>query len=242
VPAVLALGLVAAGPGTGSAEATRARPAAPLALGEPAASAACWLWGDAADLLAELACAVLTRLAPPADGALYLIADTTLRGKTGQKQPLAHPTRLHQHEPFVFGHCVLLVLAHGGRRRIPVGAVVLDAPRQGQQNIPLRRLWRPFQPPRWRRRVVALAAAGLASKAKRRAIQRRGGGCVFGLPRPGKRADGRPWRDWACPLPQGRCPHVASSRPDRRRRDDWTPHQLSSSGMSCRELWSEQKP
>jgi hypothetical protein len=65
-------------------------------------------YGDAADLLAELARAVLTTLPPPADGTLYLIADTTLRGKTGKKQPWAHHTRLNQHEPFVFGHSVLL--------------------------------------------------------------------------------------------------------------------------------------
>src|SRR3982750_2568877 len=38
-PAVLVSGLVAAVPGTGYAEATRARPASPLALLEPAASA-----------------------------------------------------------------------------------------------------------------------------------------------------------------------------------------------------------
>src|SRR4051794_20116505 len=44
-PAVLAIGLVAAVPGTGYAEATRADPAAPLALLEPATSAACWLLG-----------------------------------------------------------------------------------------------------------------------------------------------------------------------------------------------------
>jgi DDE superfamily endonuclease len=111
---------------------------------------------DAADLLAELACAVLTTLPPPADGTLYLIADTTLRGKTGKKQPLAHHTRLNQHEPFVFGHSVLLVLAHWGRLRLPVGADVLDPQRKGQQNIQLRRLLRQFQPPRWCRRVVVL--------------------------------------------------------------------------------------
>src|SRR3982750_2976073 len=78
---------------------------------------------DAADLLAELARTVLATLPPPADGTLYLIADTTLRGKAGRKQPLAHRTRLNQHEPFVFGHSVLLVLAHWGRLRIPIGAV-----------------------------------------------------------------------------------------------------------------------
>ena len=111
---------------------------------------------DAADLLAELACAVLSRLPPPADGTLYLIADTTLRGKTGKKQPLAHHPRLNQHEPFVFGHSVRLVLAPWGRLRIPVGADVLDPQRKGQQNIQLRRLLRQFQPPRWCRRVVVL--------------------------------------------------------------------------------------
>src|SRR5438270_10552749 len=43
LPAVLAVGLVAAVPGPGYAETTRTDPAAPLALLEPAASAACWL-------------------------------------------------------------------------------------------------------------------------------------------------------------------------------------------------------
>jgi hypothetical protein len=38
---------------------------------------------------------VLSTLPPPANGTLYLIADTTLRGKTGQKQPLVHHTRLN---------------------------------------------------------------------------------------------------------------------------------------------------
>src|SRR3982751_4823203 len=176
---------------------------------------------DAADLLAELACAVLTTLPPPADGTLYLIADTTLRGKTGKKQPLAHHTRLNQHEPFVFGHSVRLVLAPWGRLRIPVGADVLDPQRKGQQNIQLRRLLRQFQPPRWCRRVVVLAYAGFASKANLRAIQRRGWGYVFCLPRTWKRADGTHLRDLARHLPKGRYHRVASSTPDRRRRDYW---------------------
>jgi len=67
---------------------------------------------DAADLLAEMAPAVLATLPPPANGTLYLIADTTIRGQTGKKQPLAHHTRLNQHEPFIFGHSLLLLLAH----------------------------------------------------------------------------------------------------------------------------------
>ena len=176
---------------------------------------------EAADLLAEMARAVLATLPPPADGTLYLIADTTIRGKTGKKQPLAHHTRLNQHEPFVFGHSLLLVLAHWGRLRIPVGAVVLDPKRRGQQNIQLRPVLSGFQPPAWCRNVIVIADAGFASQANLCAIQRHGWRYMFCLPRPWKRADGTPLRDLARHLPQGRYHRVASATPDRRRRDDW---------------------
>src|SRR3954467_1198451 len=176
---------------------------------------------DAADLLAELARTVLATLPPPADGTLYLIADTTLRGKAGRKQPLAHRTRLNQHEPFVFGHSVLLVLAHWGRLRIPIGAVVLDPKRKSQQNIPWRRLLRQFQPPAWCQRVLVIADAGFASKANLRAIQRRGWCYVTCLPRSWKLSDGTHLRDLARHLPKSRYHRVASHTPDRRRRDYW---------------------
>ena len=176
---------------------------------------------DAADLLAELARTVLATLPPPADGTLYLIADTTLRGKAGRKQPLAHRTRLNQHEPFVFGHSVLLVLAHWGRLRIPIGAVVLDPKRRSQQNLQWRRLLRQFQPPAWCQRVLVIADAGFASKANLRAIQRRGWCYVTCLPRSWKLSDGTHLRDLARHLPKSRYHRVASHTPDRRRRDYW---------------------
>src|SRR3954454_23776856 len=176
---------------------------------------------EAADLLAEMARAVLATLPPPADGTLYLIADTTIRGKTGKKQPLAHHTRLNQHEPFVFGHSLLLVLAHWGRLRIPVGAVVLDPQRKGQQNIQLRHLLSGFQPPAWCRNVIVIADAGFASKENLCAIQRHGWRYMFCLPRTWKLADGTHLRDLARHLPKGRYHRVASVTPDRRRRDYW---------------------
>jgi len=176
---------------------------------------------DAADLLAEMARAVLATLPPPADGTLYLSADTTIRGKTGQKQPLAHYTRLNQQEPFVFGHSVLLVLAHWGRLRIPIGAVVLNPHRKGQQNIQLRRLLRQFQPPAWCQRVIVIADAGFASKANLRAIQRRGWRYVVCLPRSWKLSDGTHLRNLARHLPKSRYQRVASHTPDRHRRDYW---------------------
>jgi hypothetical protein len=176
---------------------------------------------DAAELRAERARAVPATPPPPADGTLYLIADTTIRGKTGPQQPLAHHTRLNQHEPFVFGHSLLLVLAHWGRVRVPVGAVVLNPKRKRQQNIQLRRVLRQFQPPPWCQKVIVVADAGFASKDNLRAVQHRGWFYVFCLPRTWKLDDGTHLRDLARHLPKGRYHRVASYTPDRHRKDYW---------------------
>ena len=176
---------------------------------------------SAAELIERLAGAVLALLPPPPDGTLYLIADTTLIGRTGKKQPLAHYTRLNEFERFTFAHTLLLIVAHWGRLRIPVGAVVLDPKRKGQQNIQLRQFLHAFQPPAWCRSVIVLTDAGFASKANLRVIQDRGWHYVVCLPRSWKLADGTHLRDLARHLPKSRYRRVASSTPDQRRRDYW---------------------
>ena len=176
---------------------------------------------DAAELIRLLAGSVLMVLPPPADGTLYLLVDTTLKERTGKKQPLAHYTRLNEFARFTFAHSVLLIVAHWGRLRIPVGAVVLDPRRKGQQNIQLRQFLRQFQPPAWCRRVVVLADAGFASKANLRVMQRRGWHYVVCLPRTWKLADGTHLRDLARHLPKSHYRRVASFTPDQRRRDYW---------------------
>jgi Transposase DDE domain len=176
---------------------------------------------NAAELIQRLAGTVLALLPPPADATLYLIADTTLIGRSGKKQPLAHYTRLNEWERFTFAHSVLLLVAHWGRLRIPVGAVVLDPKRRGQQNIQLRQFLRQFQPPAWCRRVIVLADAGFASKANLQVIQGRGWSYVVCLPRNWKLADGTHLRDLARYLPKSRYHRVASSTPDQQRRDYW---------------------
>ena len=176
---------------------------------------------SAAELIQRLAGTVLALLPPPADATLYLIADTTLIGRSGKKQPLAHYTRLNEWERFTFAHSVLLLVAHWGRLRIPVGAVVLDPKRRGQQNIQLRQFLRQFQPPAWCRRVIVLADAGFASKANLQVIQGRGWSYVVCLPRNWKLADGTHLRDLARYLPKSRYHRVASSTPDQQRRDYW---------------------
>lgn len=113
------------------------------------------------------------------------------------------------------------MLAHWGRLRIPVGAVVLDPKRKGQQNIQWRHVLSGFQPPAWCRNVIVIADAGFASKANLCAIQRHGWRYMFSLPRTWKLADGTHLRDLARHLPKGRYHRVASATPDRRRRDYW---------------------
>jgi hypothetical protein len=57
---------------------------------------------------------------PPDDGLVYLIADSTLKGKRGTTHPMAHTTRLSQYHPYVFGFRIVVLLAHWHVYHIPV--------------------------------------------------------------------------------------------------------------------------
>jgi hypothetical protein len=172
-------------------------------------------------LVRELATDLLSSLTPPADQTLYLIADTTISDKTGEKQPLAHYTRKNQHQRFEFGISMLLLIAQWGRLRIPVAAVLLDPKKKGEQNIQFRQMLRRFQPPAWSLRVVVLADAGFASKDNLRLIQRKKYKFVFALPRTWKFEDGTHLRDLAKHLPKSRYHRMASYTTDCRRKDYW---------------------
>ena len=50
-----------------------------------------WLWWFADQ--------ALQAFPPPADGSLYLVGDSTLKGKRGPKHPVAHKTRVSQDHP-----------------------------------------------------------------------------------------------------------------------------------------------
>src|SRR5215475_6316389 len=63
-------------------------------------TAAYWNWRV---LLWWFADQVITTLPPPQDGVCYLVVDSTLKDKTGQKHPLAKKGRLNEYAPYVFG-------------------------------------------------------------------------------------------------------------------------------------------
>ena len=176
---------------------------------------------NASAALDELVVATFFALPPPADGTIYLIADKTIRQKSGKKQPLAHKTRMNKFERFVFGHEILLLVAQWGRLRVPISCEVLDPKRKRQQNILFRQMLRRFRPPAWCRRVVVLADAGFASRPNLRLIQRLEWSFVFAFARTWKLEDGTHLRDLVTYLPKLRYRRIASYTPDQRRRDYW---------------------
>ena len=176
---------------------------------------------DVSAVFDELALAALLSLPPPADGRLHLIADKTIKPKSGKKQPFARKTRMDEYSPYVFGLEVVLLIAQWGRFRVPLACELIDPERKGHQNILFRKMLRRLQPPAWSREVIVIADAGFASKQNLRSILRREWKFVFGLSRLWKLADGTHLKDLATHLPKKRYRRVASYTPEKRRRDYW---------------------
>ncbi len=101
----------------------------------------------------------LYSLPPPKDGVLHLTPDMTRKEKTGKKQPLAYTTKMGKFEPYLFGHSVLLMIAHWGGFRIPVAVRVINPEIKGHQNILVREMLRKFRPPIWCQQVIVEADA-----------------------------------------------------------------------------------
>jgi hypothetical protein len=179
------------------------------------------VWDEQA-LLELMVGEVLYTLPPPTDGILHLIPDTTRKEKTGAEQPLAYTTKVGKFEPYLFGHSVLLLLAHWGRFRIPVAVRVLNPAIKGHQNILVREMLLKFKPPVWCQQVMVEADAGFAAKLTLHLIMELGYFYVFALPRTWKLADGTHLSHLARHLPKKLYRRVASSKPDGRRRDYWT--------------------
>ncbi|MBS1789636.1 MAG: transposase [Acidobacteria bacterium] len=161
-------------------------------------------------------------LPPPKDGILHLIPDTTRKEKTGEKQPLAYTTKVGKLEPFIFGHSVLLMIAHWGSFRVTVSVRVIDPKIKGHQNILAREMLSNFKVPAWSQQVIVEADAGFAAKKTLQQMMALGFFYVFALPRTWKLTDGTHLSDLARYLPKKFYRRVASYKFDSRRRDYWT--------------------
>ena len=125
---------------------------------------------DAQAVLTDMATATLRSLPPPADGVLYLIGDSTLKPKRGRKHPLGHTTRHSEHDPYLFGFELVLLIASWERVRVPIALGLIDPKVRGHQNILFRQMLKDFVPPTWAQHIVVVADAGYAANETLRLI------------------------------------------------------------------------
>jgi len=156
---------------------------------------------DAQGVITDLAASTLRSLPPPPDGVLYLIGDSTLKPKRGRKHPLGHFTRHGEHEPYMLGCEMVLLIARWERFRVPVALGRIDPQRRGHQNILVRQMLQDFVLPTWVRQVGVVADAGFAANETLRLLTAQKYTYVFAMPRPRKFTNGKHLRDLAQHLP-----------------------------------------
>jgi Transposase DDE domain len=183
-----------------------------------------WPW---ARVLEWLVSETLAAFPPPRDGVLYLVVDSTLKGKRSKKNPLAKKGRLNEYAPFTFGLHVVILIAQWDVYRIPLAFRLVKpkgSPGYQSENALLREMLQEVILPAWCKKVVVVADAAYPSRATLRAIQARGWFFVIAFPRTWKLANGQYLRDIVTHLPihhyhQVRVPLLV---PSARRRVFWT--------------------
>jgi hypothetical protein len=183
-----------------------------------------WQWEQ---VLHWLVSEALAAFPPPKDGVLYLVVDSTLKGKRGKKNPLAKKGRLNEYAPFTFGLHVVIVIAQWDVYRIPL-AFRLVKPKASKdyqsENALVREMFGEIILPAWCKKVVVVADAAYPSRANLQAIQARGWFFVIAFPRTWKLANGQHLRDLVTHLPihHYRQVRVSLVVPTPRRRVFWT--------------------
>lgn len=103
---------------------------------------------------------------------------------------MGHITRHSEHDPYLFGFEVVLLIASWDRVRVPVALGLIDPQCRGHQNILFRQMLEAFVPPAWVRQVVVIADAGFAANETLRLITKKRYRYVFAiamcLPCPGR--------------------------------------------------------
>jgi hypothetical protein len=183
-----------------------------------------WQW---ARVLEWLVSEALAAFPPPKDGVLYLVVDSTLKGKRGKKNPLAKKGRLNEYAPFTFGLHVVLLIAQWDVYRIPLAFRVVKpkgSPGYQSENALLREMLQEVILPAWCKKVVVVADAAYPSRANLQAIQARHWFFVIAFPRTWKLANGQHLRDIVThlPIPYYRQVRVSLIVPSARRRVFWT--------------------
>jgi hypothetical protein len=183
-----------------------------------------WQWRR---VLERLVSETLAAFPPAKDGLLYLVVDSTLKGKRSKKNPLAKKGRLNEYAPFTLGLHVVLLIAQWDVYRVPLAFRVVKpkgSPGYQSENALFREMLNEVVLPAWCKKVVVVADAAYPSRANLQAIQARQWFFVMAFPRTWKLANGQYLRDLVTHLPihhycQVRVPLVVASA---RRRVFWT--------------------
>lgn len=183
-----------------------------------------WPWARALEWLVSQA---LAAFPPPKDGVLYLVVDSTLKGKRTKQNPLVKKSRLNEYAPYTVGLHVIILIAQWDVYRVPLAfRLVKPKGSKGYQseNALFREMLQEVAPPAWCKQIVVVADAAYPSRANLQAIQARGWFFVMAFPRTWKLANGHHLRDLVTHLPvqyyrQVRVPLVV---PSARRRVFWT--------------------
>ena len=186
-------------------------------------AAGCWQW---ARVLEWLVSQTLSAFPPPRDGVLYLVVDSTLKGKRAKKNPLAKKGRLNEYAPYTFGLHVVILLAQWDVYRVPLAFRVVKpkgSPGYQSEKALLREMLQDVVLPTWVKHVIVVADAAYPSRANLPAIQARQWFFVIAFPRTWKLTNGQYLRDVVTHLPihhyrQVRVPWLVSSP---RRRVFW---------------------
>jgi hypothetical protein len=182
-----------------------------------------WPW---ARILEWLVSETLAAFPPPKDGVLYLVVDSTLKGKRTKQNPLVKKSRLNEYAPYTFGLHVVILSAQWDVYRVPL-ALRLVKPKGSKgyqaENTLFREMLQEVVLPAWCKQGVVVADAAYPSRANLQAIQARGWFFVMAFPRTWKLANGQPLRDLVThlPVPYYRQVRVPLVVPSARRRVFW---------------------
>jgi len=121
----------------------------------------------------DLAATTLRSLPPPANRVLYLIGDSTLKSKRGRKHHLGHCTRHGEHEPYMFGFQMVVLIARWDGFLVPAALGLIDPQRRRYQHLLFRQMLKDVVPPAWVRQTVVVADAGCAANETLRLITAR---------------------------------------------------------------------
>jgi hypothetical protein len=183
-----------------------------------------WQWTRGLEWLVNEA---LAAFPPPKDGVLYLVVDSTLKGKRSKQNPLAKKGRLNEYAPFTFGLHVVMLMAHWDVYRMPL-AFRLVKPKGSNEyqseNALVREMLGEVVLPAWCKTGGGVADAAYPSRANLQAIQARGWFFVIAFPRTWKLANGQYLRAIVThlPIPPYRQVRVPLVVPSARRRVFWT--------------------